>query len=147
MKHIAKLILVCIFLAAFALNLGGCAGGAKTYSTAREACEEFLRDNRERIELLAKDAAAARSTEIKTVLDHSYYCGSDGYVHFEIGAQGMLGGQYWSLVYTPNGSFCGETETYTFREADGNNIVKAEKLADNWWYRWEDFDGTAKSEQ
>ena len=148
MKHIAKSFLVFFLLAAFALSLGGCAGNAtKTYSTARTACEKFLLDNRERIELLAKDAAASQVTESKTVLEHTYYYGSDGYVYFSIGSQGMLGGQYWELVYTPGGSFCGETETYAFREADGNNIVKAEKLADNWWYCWRDFDGTPKSEQ
>ncbi len=62
-------------------------------------------------------------------------------VNFEIGSQGMLGGQYWRLVYTEKGNYRGETEKYTYYEEGGNNIAFAEKLNENWYFYWIDYDG------
>lgn len=59
----------------------------------------------------------------------------------------MLGGQYWELVYTKDGTLWGETDVYFNEEENGNNIVKAERLNGNWWYFWTDYDGTERSFQ
>ena len=71
----------------------------------------------------------------------------EGTVEFNIDAQGMLGGQYWSPVYTVNGSLYGETEKFFNKDKKRNDIVGAEKLQGNWWYLWRDYDGTDKSYQ
>ena len=62
-------------------------------------------------------------------------------VNFEIGSQGMLGGQYWRLVYTEKGNYRGEIEKYTYYEKNGNNIAFAEKISENWYFYWIDYDG------
>lgn len=80
--------------------------------------------------------------------EYSYSCyPKDGIVTFSIDAQGMLGGQYWELVYTQDGTFYGETESYLYEETFGNNIMRAEKLNAHGWYLWTDYDGTDRSYQ
>ena len=80
--------------------------------------------------------------------NYYYSCHSeDGSVSFDIDAQGFLGGQYWNLVYTKDGTFYGETESYLYEETNGNNIVRAEKINEHWWYLWTDYDGTERSYQ
>ena len=71
----------------------------------------------------------------------------DSFVTFEIDVQGMLGGQYWSLIYTKDGTYCGESEKYLYEESDGNNVIIAEKLDNHWWFYWIDYDGTGRSHQ
>ena len=80
--------------------------------------------------------------------DYFYSCyQEEGFVKFDIDSQGFLGGQYWELVYTQDGTFYGETESYTHEETNGNNIVRAEKINEHWWCLWTDYDGTGRSYQ
>ena len=80
--------------------------------------------------------------------DYFYSCyQEEGFVKFDIDAQGFLGGQYWELVYTEDGTLYGESESYLYEETNGNNIVRAEKINEHWWYLWTDYDGTERSYQ
>lgn len=118
----------------------------KTYSTAKEVCEDYLADNRDRLEQIAQDLLDEGESGSGYYQNRYYsYNAKNSFVVFDVDGQGMLGGQYWQLVYSKNGKYYGKTDTYLFREEKGNNIVRAERLDDYWWYRWTDYDGTDRS--
>ena len=119
----------------------------KTYSAAKKECEKALAEHRTEMEQIAADALEGNGASGKFYDNYYYVDPENGYVVYEIDAQGMLGGQYWELVYTTDGTFGGETESYLYEETGGNNIRKAEKLDAHWWYLWTDYDGTARSNQ
>ena len=50
-------------------------------------------------------------------------------------------------AYCIDGTFYCETESYLYKETNGNNIVKAERINEHWWYLWTDYDGTERSYQ
>ena len=72
---------------------------------------------------------------------HIRYDAGDGCVIFDLDAQGMLGGQYWSVIYTPDGIYKEQSQKYSWYEENGNNVVIAEKVKDHWFFLWEDYDG------
>ncbi|MBQ2815832.1 MAG: hypothetical protein IJE65_04115 [Clostridia bacterium] len=120
----------------------------KTYSTAKIECEKILSKHQAEMEEISNDLLKSRTNEQGYFNDWFYICyPEDNFVKFELDGQGMLGGQHWDLVYTSDGIYYGETESYLFEEADGNNIKKAERLDEHWWYVWTDYDGTEKSYQ
>ena len=118
----------------------------KTYSSAREVCVKVLNKHQTEMEQTAIDSL--RYNNSGSFRDYFYNCyREESFVKFNIDAQGFLGGQYWELVYTQDGTFYGETESYLYEENDGNNIVRAEKINEQWWYLWTDYDGTERSYQ
>ena len=112
----------------------------KTFSSAEALCVKVLENHRQELEALAAQGTSG------TFREYNYHT-EDGQVCFSIGSQGMLGGQYWELIYTTDGTYAGETTQFRYEEPDGNNIVRAEHLTGNWWYRWTDYDSTEKSWQ
>ena len=119
----------------------------KTYSAAKKQSVRVLDAYQSQIEELAVNALEAEESRPGKFREFSYHCNrNEGYVQFDIDAQGMLGGQYWALIYTKDGTYYGESECYRYEETDGNNIVKAEKLNEHWWFHWIDYDGTDRSE-
>ncbi len=142
----SKVITFCIILA-LCISFTSCIGG-KTYSSAQKKCNRILDKYQAEMEELAIHALTSEEDEYGSFKEYSYCCYREqGFVKFDIDGQGMLGGQYWSLVYTDDGLLYGETEKYDFEEENGNNIIRAEKLNENWWFYWEDYDGTDKSQQ
>ena len=117
------------------------------YGTAKSKCEAFLERNRGEMEEIAISLLNGEGSESGYYKEEYYFFTSENdKVEFDIGGQGMLGGQYWGLVYTKNGLYCGETKEYLYKElGGGNNIIRAEKLDDHWWYLWYDYDGTERS--
>jgi len=120
----------------------------KTYSSAKKECENVLDQYQVQMEELAADSLKSGKNVTGDFKEYSFSCYiEDGLVRFDIDAQGMLGGQYWELVYAVDGTFYGETESYLYEETNGNNIVKAERINEHWWYLWTDYDGTERSYQ
>lgn len=118
----------------------------KTYTSAKKECEKILSKNQVKMEQIAVDSLKQEnnvSGEFKNFFYNSYP--QEGLVSFEIGSQGMLGGQYWELIFTQDGTFKGESKYFLYKESDGNNIIKAERLNEHWWYLWTDYDGSDKS--
>jgi hypothetical protein len=75
-------------------------------------------------------------------------------ISFDYDAQGMLGGQYWGLYYaSDNTPWFDErntdielTETtvegcYFWQEPDGNNYYATERISENWFFYYMDYDG------
>lgn len=117
--------------------------GEHTYQSAKDYSESFLKHNQEELEIIAQDILKNKQSsisEFKKAHEIKYDKYEDA-VYFEIGSQGMLGGQYWRLVYTEKGTYRGESEKYTYYEEDGNNIAFAEKISENWYFYWIDYDG------
>ena len=120
----------------------------KTYSSAKKECEKVLAGHQVEMERIAVEALESNAPASGEFEEYSYSCQiKEGLVPFDIGAQGWLGGQYWELIYTQDGTLYGETESYLYKEPNGNNIIRAEKIGDHWWYCWTDYDGTGKSYQ
>ena len=120
----------------------------KTFSSAKNECVKVLDKYQIEMEQIAADCLES-SKNVSGHFKECYYSSNieEGFVSFDIDAQGFLGGQYWELVYTKDGTFYGETESYLYEETNGNNIVRAEKINEHWWYLWTDYDGTERSYQ
>ncbi len=114
-----------------------------TYQTAKSYSESFLDRNLTELEEIAQESLANKQATVSEYKKASFisYDELEAAVNFEIGSQGMLGGQYWQLVYTEKGTYMGETDQYTFYEENGNNIIFAEKIRENWYFYWIDYDG------
>lgn len=120
----------------------------KTFSTAKSVCQKILDKNHAQMEEIAIDALKSQKDASGHYKEYYYSCHQkERTVRFDIDAQGMLGGQYWCLIYSENGTLYGENEKYLCEESSGNNIIRAEKITEHWWYLWEDYDGTEKSYQ
>ncbi len=118
----------------------------KAYSVAKTESVEILEDNQLKFEECAVASLNGEKDVAGNRIEYTYSAYRDeGYVVFEIDSQGMLGGQYWDLVYTQDGTFYGESEAYLYKETGGNNIIKAERLNEHWWFRWIDYDGDERS--
>ncbi len=118
----------------------------KTYSSAKKECEKILDKHQVQMEETAVDSLKSGKSVSGDFKEYYYSCYiEEGLVSFDIDAQGFLGGQYWELVYTQDGTFYDETESYLQKETNGNNIVRAEKINEHWWYLWTDYDGTQRS--
>ena len=118
----------------------------KTYSSAKKECEKVLDKYQIQMEEIAVDSLKSGKSVSGDFKEYYYSCYiEEGLVSFDIDAQGFLGGQYWELVYTEDGTLCGEPESYLYEETYGNNIVRAEKINGHWWYLWMDYDGTDRS--
>ncbi|MBQ9081876.1 MAG: hypothetical protein IJY28_00055 [Clostridia bacterium] len=118
----------------------------ETYSTAKKSSEGFLRNNADAMEEIASALLREGKEKSGHYKDHAYaYTAGQDFVAFEMDSQGMLGGQYWSLIYTSDDTGYGKSERYVHEETDGNNIYIAERLDDHWWFLWTDYDGTDRS--
>ena len=118
----------------------------KTYSTAKIECEKILFKYYTEMDEIANDLLKSETVEHGPFNEWFYiYYPEENFVKFELDGQGMLGGQYWDLVYTKDGTYYGEKNMYLYEEADGNNIIKAERIDEHWWYVWTDYDGTERS--
>ena len=116
----------------------------ETYSSAKKECVEYLGRNRSQLEEIALAALQDDSRELG-----KFACSVDlekGLVKFSVDAQGMLGGQYWDLVYTRSGLYENQSESY-YSVFDESIVTKGEKLDDHWWYIWTDYDCTELSEK
>lgn len=113
------------------------------YESAKKKTENFLCSNIEELEKIAIQSMESKSSTEKEYkkADSIYYDSVENTVVFETDSQGMLGGQFWSLIYTENGTFRGESKQYIYKEENGNNIIIAEHLQGNWFFYWIDYDG------
>lgn len=125
-----------------AIFFAGCSKD-KNYESAKADVVSFLQSNQEELEEIAlqvieNEGAVESPFEEDIYID---YDAQNDLVIFEIDAQGMLGGQYWSLVYAADGTYCGEDSLYIYKEAEGNNHIIAEQIQGCWFFSWMDYDG------
>lgn len=147
MKKIIIVSVIVFLVLAIALSLVVLAIMPKTYSSAQKSTKRFLDRNSDELTEIANDAISGGREVSGYYKDRYYsYTPTQNYVEFNIDAQGFLGGQYWSLVYTPDGMFHGETQELLKKETNGgNNILRATRIDEHWWFTWIDYDGTERS--
>ena len=90
--------------------------GEHTYQSAKDYSVSFLKHNREELERIAKETLKNKNSSVNEYKKASEikYDEPELAVNFEMGSQGMLGGQYWRLVYTEKGNYRGETDKYNY---------------------------------
>ena len=117
------------------------------YDKAKKEILKFLTKNITELEKICKESLIKKDTEIHEFKGKVYYNSfrnGKECVVICINVQGMLGGQYWDLVFCEddilynksidiNGNYIDDTT--------GNNIFIMEKLKDNWYLSYEDWDG------
>ena len=149
-KNIIVISIICVVVIAIIVGLYAFINSIipRTYSSARQECKKVLNKYQTEMEQIAVDSLESSKNVSGHFKEYYYSCHiEEGFVSFDIDAQGFLGGQYWELVYTKDGTFYGETESYLHKETNGNNIIRAEKINGHWWYLWTDYDGTERSYQ
>lgn len=125
-----------------------CYSNKNDYKKAKNECISFLNENLEELTSIVEERISSKLDKYEKYKDTSYDYHKDylsrEYIQFDIGAQGMLGGQYWGIIYSLDDLLEGkDIEIYDEKEytGEGNNIFIKEKIKDNWYFYYNDFDG------
>ncbi len=117
------------------------------YERAKKETLSFLDENIKQLEELSKESLSKKYSEMQTFKTKEYYFDENNgkeYIVININAQGMLGGQYWYLLYCED-DFLDGKNIYIYDEyketGSGNNIFIVEKIKDNWYFYYQDWDG------
>ncbi len=119
------------------------------YKQAKKESIKFLSANINNLQEISDNMLLNKSNESKKYknVSYSYYKNSNNkeYIQFDIDAQGMLGGQYWGIIYCPNDDLLNYNFIEIYDEnketGEGNNIFIKEKLKDKWYFYYDDYDG------
>lgn len=133
----------------------GCSS-SKSYNQAKEQTIQFFNDNQDKFTDAKNKVIEQKSADNVSIENIRYIDYDDSnennYVFFDYGAQGMLGGQYWGIYYssdnTPKFAYgtYGLTEAttegcYFWQESGGNNYYATERISENWFFYYMDYDG------
>lgn len=136
-------VIVCIIIGSFVSNMRY----GSHYEKAKGESVRFLNRNERKLEEICKTCIREDfEKEYEFKGRKYYYVSYNGkeYVVIEINERGMLGGQYWELIYCPDDYLDGESiKIYSeFEETGkGNNIIVTEKIRENWYFCYKDYDG------
>lgn len=120
------------------------------YKESEKKTIEFLNDNIYELNNLAQKYLGNHNLEsqkYKMIQSIIYHKDEElEYVQFEYNSQGMLGGQYWGLLYIPRNKYLGEDNLYIYDAKDstsstGNDIFIRKKIKKNWFFYYDDYDG------
>lgn len=117
------------------------------YDKAKKITIKYLNKNEEQLKKIAEELYENKSS-IEDPLENARYVGyyyddrlnyesKEEYVKFDIDAQGMLGGQCYGLIYSKNN----HDGLIKNKEIGGNNIFIRQKIKDNWYFYYDDYDG------
>jgi len=117
------------------------------YYKAKQITIKYLNKNEEQLKKIAEEVYEDKSSienPLENIRYAGYYCdynlnfkSKEAYIKFDIDAQGMLGGQYYGLIYSKNN----HDELIKNKEIGGNNIFIRQKIKDNWYFYYDDYDG------
>lgn len=122
------------------------------YTRAKRQSERFLNKNISELQQKSKTLLHSKSSKTKEYKGKSYSYKTEEnngaikrYIEFEIDAQGMLGGQYWGIIYSSNDDLLDGNTVHVYDEKEmtgkGNNIYIIQKIKDNWYFYYYDYDG------
>ena len=121
------------------------------YQEAEEEANYYLEKNEKQLMELVSELYVTKSSKkdsIKGVTYASYvnrddfdFKNSIEYIKIDLHSQGMLGGQYYGLLYTKE-----KVEDYILfdekkESKNGNNVFIRKKIKDNWYFYYDDYDG------
>lgn len=123
------------------------------YNSSKKVATEFLNDNKEELESIASEIYISKKSKenpYKNIIS-AYYVESfqdlydKEHIEFHMDSQGMLGSQSYGLIYSLDSNFNDNKviKIYDqFKETgNGNNIHIREKISDNWYFYYDDYDG------
>lgn len=119
------------------------------YEHTKKESIRFLNSNINDLQNIADEMILNKSKESKNYKKISYRYYKDlnykEYIQFDIDAQGMLGGQYWGIIYCPKDDLLNGNSIEIYDESKqsekGNNIFIKEKVKDKWYFYYDDYDG------
>lgn len=126
-----------------------------TYDSGKREIIKYLKENKSQLESIAIELYESKSSNDSPYKKISYasYCKNNSlekssFVKFNFDSQGFLGGQYYGLIYSQGGNIYDGKDIIIYDEkketGEGNNIFIREKIADNWYYYYDDYDGKIK---
>lgn len=143
---IISAIVVCISIIAIWFFYRNSANKSE-YDKAKKESLNFLNKNITKLEELSKKSLRNEDEKAHEFKGKKYYYSvrnGKECVVIEINAQGMLGGQYWDLIYCED-DYIDKNNVKIYNEYEetgkGNNIFVTEKIRDNWYFLYEDWDG------
>lgn len=116
------------------------------FDKAKKDAINFLNNNITELQSISNEILESKnSKKYKNKIYTNYKnSGEKEYIQFDIDSQGMLGGQYWGIIYSPNDDLLGEETRFIYNEQEetgkGNNIFIKEKIKDNWYFYYDDYD-------
>ena len=147
MKKIV-IILISIVITFLIFILGFRLFVIKDYNSAKKSSIKFLNSNQielekiyDKIILNNQENASGRYKEKFYI----YYSNDEKYIKLDIDSQGMLGGQYWGIIYCPSDDLIDNNYIEIYDENtetnNGNNIFIKERIKENWYFYYDDYDG------
>lgn len=118
------------------------------YTNSKKEAISILNRNKEKISDIAKTVYNTKESINNPIDNITYVSYSDSnhinkeYVQFDIDTRGMLGGQYYGLIYSNDDIIDGNIKK--IHEKNGNNTFIYEKIEDNWYFYYFDYDGKTK---
>ena len=124
------------------------------YDKSKKELMEFFKTNKKELEIIAEELYEKKTSKnnpyeniryatYKNDSEFSFLKKSE-YIQFDIDAQGMLGGQYYGLIYIKDDIYNSD-DLFIYDEnketSKGNNIFIREKIANHWYYYYDDYDG------
>ena len=127
-----------------------------TYDSGKREMMKYLKENKSELEKIAielYESKSSKNSPYKKISYGSYVKNNSleksSFVQFDFDSQGFLGGQYYGLIYSQDENIYDGKNIIIYDEkkeiGEGNNIFIREKLADNWYYYYDDYDGKIKS--
>lgn len=125
------------------------------YNHNKKEVTSFLKSNKKELEKIANNVSKNKSS-INNPYKHISYVSystidigininKGEYVKFDYDARGWLGGRYWGLIYSKNNNAFNGEKLYIYDQnketGNGDNIFIREKIIDNWYFYYDDFDG------
>ena len=125
------------------------------YNSARDNTINYLDKNEKELIKIANSLYENKSSESKPYKGVTYATYKDKseikkwnekeYIKFDLESQGMLGGQYYGLIYSNDKDFFDSKKLVIYDEnketGEGNNIFIRQKIKTNWYFYYDDYDG------
>lgn len=129
--------------------------GKFSYNSAKDNAVKYLNVNEKELIKIANSLYNDKSSKknpYKGITYASYHEETEkngwnekNYIKFYLAAQGMLGGQYYGLIYSTEKNFFDSRSLIIYDEhketGDGNNIFIRQKIKKNWYFYYDDYDG------
>lgn len=121
------------------------------YNEAKEYTIKYLNKNKNQLEIVVNELNKSKLSLKYPIKDISYasynyltdfdFDNKTEYIIFDLNSQGILGGQYYGLIYTKNNKLDLIIYDEYKETGTGNNIFIREKVKDNWYFYYDDFNG------
>lgn len=121
------------------------------YEETKIKAEKYLNKNELRLTQLVNELYENKTSKKDSIKGISYasyenrddfdFKNKTEYIKLDLDSQGMLGGQYYGLIYTKESKE--KLIIYDEKEETkkGNNVFIRQKIKDNWYFYYEDYDG------